>query len=120
MPVRLLSSPVIRWPDRWQVHQALMVWARKAAGQHDGLSRVGYIGSYARGEEGVGSDLDVVIVLRACDQPFIRRGVAWDLTELPVPADVLVYTTAEWGALSKRGNEFRKMLKEVQWVYRQQ
>jgi hypothetical protein len=31
-----------------------------------------------------------------------RRTAGWDTTRLPVPADLLVYTRAEWEALPAR------------------
>ena len=52
---------------------------------------------------GVGSDVDVVIVVAASDEPFERRALRWDVTELPVPADVLVYTEHEWESLPQQG-----------------
>jgi hypothetical protein len=51
----------------------------------------------------VGSDLDVVILVSATDTPWERRAAEWDLTDLPVPADVLVYTVEEWERSGKRG-----------------
>jgi hypothetical protein len=37
-----------------------------------------------------------VAVVRESDQPFERRAADWDLTSLPVPAEVLVYAEGEW------------------------
>jgi predicted nucleotidyltransferase len=53
------------------------------------LLRLGYFGSYARGDAGVGSDLDIVAVIRESETPFERRAIAWDLNPLPVPAEIL-------------------------------
>jgi Leucyl-tRNA synthetase, editing domain/tRNA synthetases class I (M) len=39
---------------------------------------------------------------RAAD-PFERRGAAWDITDLPAPADVVVYTESEWRPWPGRG-----------------
>jgi hypothetical protein len=38
------------------------------------------------------ADLDVVAIAAAADAPFQRRGLQWDLTNLPVPAEMLVFT----------------------------
>ena len=100
MPVRSLSSSVFTWPDQSTVVRALSELAERAVATRSDLVRVGYFGSYARGDWGVGSDLDVIIVVRASAIPFIRRAAEWDLTGLPVPADVLVYTEHEWGSLA--------------------
>jgi len=37
------------------------------------------------------------------DERFERRAARWDLTELPVPTDVLVYTKGEWRDLRQHG-----------------
>ena len=76
---------------------------------------IGIFGSYARGDWGEGSDLDLVVVVKRSTLAFERRAVEWDTTKLPVPADLLVYTTAEWQSL---GGRFRDTLeKETVWVY---
>ncbi len=117
MPVRSSNSSVVVWPDRLTVEAALRRWAEETAQGRPGLVRVGYFGSYARGDWGVGSDLDVVLVVTRDDVPFARRAVGWDLTSLPVPTDVLVYTEKEWRGLDL-GRRFARMLaREVVWVW---
>jgi len=38
--------------------------------------------------------------------------------DLPVPAELLVYTGDEWGGLLKEGRAFaRRVAEEVTWVY---
>ena len=98
MPVRSLNSSVVVWPDRPTVESALF-------------------GSYARGDWGVGSDLDVVLVVTGADLPFARRAAAWDLTRLPVPADALVYTEDEWQRLDPASRFARVLAREVVWVW---
>lgn len=112
MPVRSLSSSVLKWPDQQTVQRALFGWARKVGNRAD-VARIGYAGSYARGDWGVGSDLDIVVVLRDTQLPFERRATEWDATDLPVPADVLVYTAREWAALEAEG---RRLVKETRWI----
>ena len=117
MPVRSLSSPVLRWPEPAVVLQAARAWAEGIRARQSGVVRVGVFGSYARGDAGVGSDLDLVVVVQADDEPFTRRAARWDVTRLPVPAEVLVYTEAEWNALHERGGRFAEtLLREVVWV----
>ena len=79
--------------------------------------KIGYFGSYARGDWGVGSDLDLVIVVTHSEARFEKRSMAWDATELPVPADVLVYTTDEWERLSRQSPFHQKVSQEVVWVH---
>ncbi|HVP18958.1 MAG TPA: nucleotidyltransferase domain-containing protein [Spirochaetia bacterium] len=82
------------------------------------LLAVGYIGSYARGDWGVGSDVDVVLVLEKSDVPFERRALAFDTMELPVPADMLVYTRKEFTDLLARGGRFAATIRrEIAWAW---
>ncbi len=117
MPVRSLRSSVLRWPDRATVDQAVRRWADEAAKARPEVVRIGYFGSYARGDWGVGSDLDLVVLMERCDSPFERRGVAWDVTGLPVPVDLLVYTEEEWESLTAQGRFGATVLAEAAWVY---
>ena len=118
MPVRSLTSCVLKWPDRQTVVTALKDWVASEVERHPELLRLGYFGSYARGNWGVGSDLDLVAVVAADPQPFERRAVGWRTEELPVATDLLVYTQEEWGRLSRDKNPFISTLeREVVWVW---
>ncbi|MCW5983380.1 MAG: nucleotidyltransferase domain-containing protein [Bryobacteraceae bacterium] len=84
------------------------------------MARIGYFGSYALGKWGVGSDLDIIVVVDGASDFFEHRSRNWDLSDLPVPADILVYTAAEWQspALSVR---FKAAIeRETVWVYRRE
>ena len=115
MPVRSLGSSVFRWPDAATVDRAVRQWASEVAdrGQAD---RIGYYGSYARGDWGVGSDVDIVVVVADSGEPFERRSLCFDASALPVPADVVVYTEPEWRALADR-LVGRRLSREMVWVY---
>ena len=118
MPVKSLNSSVFKWPDRLAVDRAARSWAAREARRHPELLRLGYFGSYACGDAGVGSDLDVIVIVREAAEPFERRSLIWDLNALPVPADIIIYTRDEWERLQKRGERFARMLKsQVVWVY---
>jgi predicted nucleotidyltransferase len=82
---------------------------------HPELLRVGYFGSYARGDWGVGSDLDLVVLVKASDRPFHRRSTVFPSENLPVPAEVLVYTAGEWES-RKESNFLKTIAQEVIWV----
>ena len=117
MPVRLLSSPVLKWPDAKTIDHSVRRWAKKVAPHRESVLCIGYFGSYARGDWGVGSDLDLIIIVDHSDLPFERRGVDWDFAELPVPVDVLIYTKVEWQVLCKRQRRFYlTVLREAIWV----
>lgn len=118
MPVRSSTTRVFRWPDRAAVEAALRDWAAREGARRPGLRRVGYFGSYARGDWGVGSDLDVVVVVDEDPRPLPGRARDWDPRPLPVHADVLVYTEAELAELVGSGRRFGRMLNdEAVWVY---
>jgi hypothetical protein len=115
MPVRSLRSPVLRWPSREEVEEALKAWL--ARHPIPGLLALGYFGSYARGDHGVGSDLDLVLVVGHSDLPPWQRAMGLPLEELPVPTEALVYTLPEWRGLAERSPRFARVLREeARWL----
>jgi hypothetical protein len=109
---------VLKWPDARTVDTAVRAWAQALATQRADILCIGYLGSYARGDWGVGSDLDVVIVLQESDAPFDRRGASIEATALPVPADLLIYTRPEWDSLIHSKSRFARTLRqELVWVF---
>jgi uncharacterized protein len=118
MPVRSLNSSVLKWPDPEVVRAALLNWVKQVVASNDGMLRIGYVGSYARGDWGVGSDLDLVVVVASSSLPFTNRSSEWDVTALPVPVDLRIYTEQEWQALMQSRSRFsRVILQEAVWVY---
>jgi hypothetical protein len=113
-----LHSSVLRWPNADTVISAFQDWAiKQASARGKDVVKIGFFGSYARGDWGVGSDLDIVVIVKDVAQPFEKRAVHWPLTGLPVPADILIYTQEEWGKLDI-STKFAKMLhEETVWVY---
>ena len=117
MPVKSLSSAVLRWPSREEVEGALQAWMVRHP--IPGLLALGYFGSYARGDYGVGSDLDLLLVVESSSLPSWQRALSLPLEELPVPAEALVYTLSEWQALPQRSPRFSEILRrEVRWLFR--
>ena len=117
MPVSLLNSSVFKWPDAATVDHAVRCWAERVSQERKDIIRIGYFGSYAKGNWGVGSDLDLVIIVKSSELPFNRRAVEWDTLELPVPVDVLVYTEAEWQTRDREAKFFKTLEKETIWVF---
>jgi predicted nucleotidyltransferase len=118
MPVRSLNSPVIKWPDQETVHHAVSKWAKEISQDYPKIIRIGYIGSYARGDWGVGSDVDLVVILKSSKEPFWRRSLELPLPELPVPADLLVYTQEEWQMMGEEESRFYLTVqRDAKWVY---
>ena len=117
MPVRSLNSSVLKWPDRDQVDASVRKWAKAVTARRNDVRRIGYYGSYARGDWGVGSDLDLVVVLASSGEPPLDRNLQFDLTELPIPAEVVVFTEAEWNALDPSKRFHRTLQEETEWVF---
>ena len=116
MPVRSSSSSVLKWPTRSEVTRVVTNWLH-------GLSKAGrivhggYFGSYARGDAGVGSDIDIVFTVTGHDLAFERRSATFDTTHLPVPADLLVYTEEELASLANVTSRFARVLRdETVWI----
>jgi predicted nucleotidyltransferase len=93
-------------------------WIESIKPDHPELLALGVFGSYARGDAGVGSDLDLVAIVRSSAAPFVERGRAWPVERLPVPAEILVYTSDEWADLERRGGRFPETLRrETRWIF---
>lgn len=101
---------MLRWPDLATVDAAARRWAAQQAACHPELIRLGYFGSYARGDWGVGSDLDLIAIVAQARRPGPERGRDWDLSALPVPAEILVYTESEWARMRAEG---RRLPREI-------
>ncbi|MGD8975124.1 MAG: nucleotidyltransferase domain-containing protein [Desulfobacterales bacterium] len=96
-------------------------WTIEQVQQRPEIVRLGYFGSYARGDWGVGSDLDLIAVVNETLESFERRSINWDLNGLPVSAEIIVYSLTEWEELEKKATKFARMLKsEVVWTFSKQ
>lgn len=119
MPVRSLKSSILKWPDVQAVDSSVRSWAREISSKETGILEIGYFGSYARGDWGVGSDLDLIVIVKSSKEPFGHRSSLWDTPQLPVPCDLLVYTEREWD--ERRGSRFYEtVMKEAVWVWKSQ
>ncbi len=116
MPVRSLTSSVLRWPDRQTVDAAVRTSAARVAEARAQVVAVGYFGSYARGDRGVGSDVDLVVLVEQSELPFKARAAACDTTTLPVPAELVVYTVEEWDRLQLNPGFVRTVGRESVWL----
>lgn len=74
-------------------------WAVSLARRDPLVQAIFCIGSCARGDYGVGSDFDVIVLISDTNMSLVERRRNYEPTELPVPADVWVYTVSEWSAL---------------------
>ncbi len=77
---------------------------------------IGCFGSYARGDLGFGSDVDLIVIVEEDSTPWMLRPLRYDTLSLPVLEDLLVYTVAEWEKI--RQEPFgRQIAREAVWVY---
>lgn len=112
MPVRRLDSSVFKWPTREDVIRSVKAWASSVARSSSIVVRIGYRGSLASGNWGVGSDVDLIVVVGSTNRDFLGRARDCDVTSLPVPADLLVYTYEEI--------EVSHHLGRIVWIYERQ
>jgi uncharacterized protein len=121
MPVKSLNSSVLKWPSQREVHQAVRSWSAEQALHRSDLERLGYFGSYTRKDWGVGSDLDLIAVVDDTSERFERRSLSWNLSSLPVPSEILVYTVQEFEAMRNQNTKFGRMLRnEIVWTFTRQ
>jgi predicted nucleotidyltransferase len=117
MPVRPLGQSVFRWPDAETVLAAARQWAERLAASDSGVLAVGCFGSYARGQAGVGSDLDLIVIVGGDSAAVDPRSDVWAVERLPVPTDRLVYTVAQWDDLRESDSRFwRTLAREARWL----
>lgn len=115
MPIRRLSERVLKWPDAEEVRSAAARWAESTATVNPDVRAIGIFGSYARGDWGVGSDLDAVVVVDDDGPSSRKRSLQFDTTGLPIPVDLLVYTEAEWDEIKAGG--MKRPAGEMIWLY---
>lgn len=73
MPVSSPPGSVLRWPSAADVLREAGCWAEQQRQGQPQLLVVGIFGSYGRGDAGVGSDLDLLLILQECSEPIWDR-----------------------------------------------
>lgn len=111
MPVRSLHSAVMKWPDRDTVLAAARAWANALKQRDPTVRHVFCIGSCARGDWGVGSDIDVVVrVTNDAPADAVERRRRYEPPALPVHADLWVFNDTEWADLPAHSPHVRNRL----------
>jgi predicted nucleotidyltransferase len=78
--------------------------------------RIILFGSHARGEPA--ADIDVIVVKSTAERFLDRLKVVYERWNLPVAADILVYTPAEWDQMTKEERGFiMRVVKEGREIY---
>jgi len=104
---RSLSSASSIYRRRSAILEALRRLAREAVRRHPELERVTLFGSLARGDHGLYSDADLLLVLK--DSEFARHfdripQFIDDFLQAPVPVDLFPYTENELQRMRSEGN----------------
>jgi hypothetical protein len=112
MPVPSPNGSVLRWPTAAEVLERSKCWAAEQKLCNPDLLAVGVFGSYGRGTAGLGSDLDLLLILRHCDDPIWQRLRRWDTRALPLASDLLVYGLNEWHTLPQWNPRLAEALRQ--------
>ena len=92
--------------------EEIVSFLKEALRKHENVREAYLFGSLTTRQEDYWSDIDVVIVADVAE-PFIERPRAFfDLFDLGVPVDILVYTPEEFETLRKKRNGFWKSFYE--------
>jgi len=124
MPVRSLTQSLLRWPEPELVLEAVRHWAEEQSQRCPSLQQVGVYGSYGRGDAGVGSDLDLLLIDAAATGVQSARYRQWPFERLPLSCDALVLTPAEWRELlacgaadPSRSAMARALQRDCRWLW---
>ncbi len=102
-----------RFVDRNEVLELARGITARIVVRHALVTRILLFGSYARGDYGVRSDLDLLIILRESDLPMRERTELFVADAGTYPTDMLVYTEREVQARLEAGDAFlSRALKE--------
>lgn len=117
MPEPSSAGSVLHWPAPAEVLSQARDWAKCQQRENPELLALGVFGSYGRGDAGVGSDLDLVLILKECHEPIWERLRRWDTGNLPLACDLLVYSLEEWLTLPQWNPRLAKALhSETRWL----
>lgn len=82
-----------------------------------GAQKVVHFGSSARGEAGLDSDLDLIVVM-ACEESFLDRIAAlYKILKPRVAVDLLVYTPVEFEEMKENNFFLKNVLREGKTLY---
>lgn len=89
------NSVIVYSMDKSRIWAALEELVEDLGARSEVLAVI-LFGSLVRGDFGVGSDVDILILLDHSDQPFLERLPLYRPQRFPVDIDVFPYTLAEW------------------------
>jgi len=114
-----LSQP-LWWQERARIRTAKLAEAiehlKTALLQLGGVQGALIYGSYARGEVGPESDLDIMLIQKS-DFPFVERMTnVYSKLRLGIPYDLVVYTPDEFQKLKNTSNFVAQAAREGIWI----
>ena len=98
-PERSLTSARIRYADPELIRKAVQEYARDLRSRHEGIRSIRWFGSWVKGTAGVGSDVDLCVIVDRSDKSRRDRMPDFLPRSFPVGIDLFVYTVAEWATL---------------------
>jgi hypothetical protein len=106
MPVRSLTPTLLRLPEpeQQQLLNQVRPSAVQVAAECRDLEQVDLFCSDGRGDAGVGSDLDLLLINAGSSGPQQQRLLAWPLAELPLSGAALLLTPSEQVELLASGS----------------
>jgi predicted nucleotidyltransferase len=110
-----LTTVVVKSIDEIAVRRATDAWAAEVLARHPDVEEIVVFGSFAEGTWAPGSDLDVLIRLRASDRPVRDRVQDLLPAAFPVPVDVFPYTGAE--IAERADSPILAAVKRSRWRY---
>ena len=121
IPVRRRTLPVnahdessisarVRYAEPEPIRKAVRDYVRDLRDGHPEIRSIRWFGSWVRGDAGVGSDVDLCIIVEGSDTPRRDRTAAFLPRVFPVGIDLFVYTQAEFDALRTKHPSMRKAI----------
>lgn len=108
MPNLFLNSVEPRFADRREILAIARQIAFRIAREHPEVVRIILFGSFARGDYGVRSDLDLLVVLAHSNRPAQERLTDFLSHAQTYPTDMLLLTQAELELRLAEGDPFLK------------
>lgn len=120
LPMHKTSSSSVRHDavPEGRVVAAARAWAAQLRREHPEVLRVGYFGSYARGDYVPGSDFDVLVELSASPIPrWQDRAGSLRPRAFPVCLSLFVFTREEMDRLRQGGDAFLRTIEAtIRWI----
>jgi uncharacterized protein len=112
-PIQSTSWPSVQlfWLNLEEVRDRLSTAVRQLAKRHPEIEEVWLFGSLARGQAVPGSDADLLLVLTACEVPFLDRTVHYQPEFCGLGVDLFAYTHKELEQMEGAGHHFLERIK---------